>query len=48
MKVGKKNKKNRILLYSWLPTATYHKNLAIWQKKNSKSGEFGPFFFMEK
>jgi hypothetical protein len=24
-------KKIRILLYSWLPTGTYHKNLAIWK-----------------
>ncbi len=23
-------KKNRIFLYYWLPTGTYHKNLAIW------------------
>jgi hypothetical protein len=23
-------KKNRILLYSWLPIGTYHKNLVIW------------------
>jgi hypothetical protein len=25
----KKEKEKRILLYSWLPTETYHKNLAI-------------------
>jgi len=25
---GKSNKK--ILLYSWLPTGTYHKNIMIW------------------
>jgi hypothetical protein len=40
--------KNRILLYSWLPTGTIHKNLAILEiffKK--KSGEFGPIFSME-
>jgi len=29
MKVGKKEKEERILLYSWLPTGTYRKNLAI-------------------
>jgi hypothetical protein len=36
-----------ILLYSWLPTGNYHKNLVIfwWGKKNSKSGGFGSFFF---
>jgi hypothetical protein len=29
------------LLYSWLPTETYHKNLAILKKKfSSKSGDF--------
>jgi hypothetical protein len=37
-------KKNRILLYSWLPTGSYHKKLAILEKKSSKSGEFGPLF----
>jgi hypothetical protein len=26
----KKNLKKRILLYSWLPIRTYHKNLTIW------------------
>jgi hypothetical protein len=29
MEVGRKKK---ILLYSWLSTGTYHKNLAIWKK----------------
>jgi len=29
LKVGKKN--TRTLLYSWLPTGTYHKILAIWK-----------------
>jgi hypothetical protein len=33
MKVGKK--KERILLYSWLPTGTYHKNLATGGEKKS-------------
>jgi hypothetical protein len=28
MKVGGKKKIKKILLYSWLPTGTYHKNLA--------------------
>jgi len=37
--------KNRILLYSWLPT--YHKNLAIRKKYGSKSGKFGSFFSMK-
>jgi hypothetical protein len=41
MKVFKK--KTRIPLYSWLPTGTYHKNLAIWKKIPSNFGEFGPF-----
>ncbi len=37
-------KKTRILLYSWLSAITYHKNLAIWGKKNSsKSGKFAAF-----
>ncbi len=32
MKVGKtKKKKNRSLLYSWLPSRRYHKTLAIWK-----------------
>jgi len=26
----KNPKKTKILLYSWLPLQTYHKNLAIW------------------
>jgi hypothetical protein len=38
MKVGK----NKIILYSWLPIGTYHKNLAI-KKKILKFGEIGPF-----
>jgi len=25
-----RKKKNRILLYSWLPSGTYHSNLMIW------------------
>jgi hypothetical protein len=39
-------KKNRIILYSWLPTGTsYHKNLLILNFSFSlKSGEFGQFF----
>jgi hypothetical protein len=28
-------KKNRILLYSWLPTGTYHKNLVILKNNSS-------------
>jgi hypothetical protein len=28
MKVQGKKKEKEILLYSWLPTGTYHKNLA--------------------
>jgi hypothetical protein len=42
MKVGKN--KIKIFLYSWLPTGTYHKNLAIWNFFSSKSGEFRSFF----
>jgi len=42
-KKTKKQKKTRILLYSWLPTGAYCKYLAIL-KKNSKSGKIGPFF----
>jgi hypothetical protein len=37
MKVGKKEKEERILLYSWLPTGTYH----------NKSGNFGFLFLPE-
>jgi hypothetical protein len=29
VKVGKKKKK-KPYIYSWLPTGTYHKNLASW------------------
>jgi hypothetical protein len=37
--------KKGILLYSWLPTGTYHKNLVIWKNNNNlKSTEFEPFF----
>jgi hypothetical protein len=39
-----KVEKHRILLYSWLPTGTYLKNLAIWHCFPLKSGEFGPIF----
>jgi len=38
MEVGKKN---RIPLYSWPHTGTYHKNLVIWNFLFLKSGEFG-------
>jgi hypothetical protein len=41
-------KKTRILLYSRLPTGTYHENLAIWKLFLKKSGEFGSLFFHEK
>jgi hypothetical protein len=49
MKVKKKEKrKKRIRLYSWLPTRTFHKNLAICKKAfPSKFGEFGPIFSMQ-
>jgi len=48
MKVGKK-KRERILLYSWLPTRTYHKNLATGgEKKSLKSGKFAFFSFQMK
>jgi hypothetical protein len=40
----KVEKKNRILLCSWLRMRTYHKNLAIWIYFCSKSSEFGPNF----
>jgi hypothetical protein len=40
-------KKNRILLYSSLPTGIYHKNLEIIIKKKFKTGEFGSFFSMK-
>jgi hypothetical protein len=42
-----KAQKNRILIYSWLPTGTYHKNLVIWIFFSLKSGEFGPFLLMK-
>jgi ABC-type uncharacterized transport system ATPase subunit len=31
---SRKKKTHRILLYSWLLTRTYHKNLMIWKPKN--------------
>jgi hypothetical protein len=40
---GTKFFQKKIVLSSRVPTGTYDTNLAIW-KKNSKSGEFGPFF----
>jgi hypothetical protein len=41
MEVGKK----KILLYSWLPTGTYHKNSGNLDFFFSwKSDKFGPFF----
>jgi hypothetical protein len=36
--------KPRIVLYSWLPTGNYHKNLTICNLFSSKSGEFGALF----
>ncbi len=36
MKLGKKEKESKILLYSWLLAGTYYYSL--------KSGEFGPLF----
>jgi hypothetical protein len=38
--------KSRIILYSWLLARTYHKNLMIWKKILSKSGEFRPIFLI--
>jgi hypothetical protein len=40
MKVFKKNKS---LLYSWLPAGTYHQNLTIWKKIPLKIWRFGRF-----
>jgi hypothetical protein len=37
-----KVRKNKIILYSWLPIGTNHKNLAI-KKIILKIGEIGPF-----
>jgi hypothetical protein len=39
-------KKKRVLLYSWLPTETYHKN--IWKFYFILGNEFGPFLSHEK
>jgi hypothetical protein len=39
----KKIKFNRILLYSWLPTGSYHKIMAILIFLSFKFGEFGSF-----
>jgi hypothetical protein len=40
-----KVEKNRFLLCSWLPTRTYHENVAIiWIYFSSRSGLFGHFF----
>jgi hypothetical protein len=33
-----RKKKNRIVLYSWLPTGTYHNNLVMWKKYSSNFG----------
>jgi len=40
----RKKKKKKIFLYSWLPTGTYHKILAVWNLFLKKSGECGSFF----
>ncbi len=42
-----KVRKNRILLYSWLPTVSCHKTLAMWNFFSWKSGEHGPFYPMK-
>ncbi len=34
----KVRKKNRIVLYSWLPTGTFHNNLVMWKKYSSNFG----------
>jgi hypothetical protein len=43
-----KLEKIRIFLYSWLPTGTYHKNLAIWNFFFQNLVNLGNFFFHEK
>jgi hypothetical protein len=40
----KVEKKNTILLYSWLPIEFIIKNWRFWKKKYLKSGKFGHFF----
>jgi hypothetical protein len=42
--IDMKVEKNRILLYSWLPTVSCHKTLAMWNFFSWKSGEYGPFY----
>jgi hypothetical protein len=43
----KVKKKNRILLYSWLPPETYHKNMAIWKLIFSEIWWIWAIFSME-
>ncbi len=39
---------NKILSYSWLPTGTYYKNMAIWNFFSLKCGVFWAIFFPQK
>ncbi len=45
--IDMKVEKNRILLYSCVPTVSYDKTLAMWNFFSWKSGEYGPFFPMK-
>jgi len=46
--IDMKVEKNKILLYSWLPSVSCHKTLAMWNFFSQKSGEYGPFYPMYK
>jgi hypothetical protein len=41
-------KKKEILMYSWLPFGTYHKNMAIWKPFFPQSLKNLGHFFNEK
>jgi len=45
MKVGKRKKKKRILLYSWLPNGTYHETLVFWEIVFRNLANWVFFFF---
>jgi hypothetical protein len=40
----KVERKIKFLSYSWLPTGTYYKNMAIWNFFSLKGGVLGLFF----
>jgi hypothetical protein len=44
----KVERKKKILSYSWLPTGTYYKNMAIWNFFSLKGGVLGLIFSPQK